>query len=347
MDKILSCIFVLILELNIYYCIGCTMNKMRFFPKISGIMSKFVAGFVGYHFGFWCLSLISVLLDITFQMFFYIWLGGYGILFLIMLFVCRDEIAKSYLDIIKQVKKYYVYVIPVVALHIFIIYFVCTNGQVDLDARTFISEVTTIVDTNKLSGIQTATGQVMSDNYLKRAFSFFGINSAVFCKLFTMHPLIYCRCVRASMNIILLAAGSFEVLKLIYKSSKNQIQDAMMSLMLAQTFLFVFDNSVYSNASFILYRAYEGKAYLSGSLILIVLFFSISLCKQNDLRYFCLLFMSMVVGVSISPSAAFVLPIVVTSITVPYIMIQRKYKLTMYLSLTLFPSIIYLFIAVI
>ncbi len=346
MHQILKAIIILTLELNIYVCFGCAMGKLRFFPEVSSLGGRLINGFLGYHFVFWCMALPCTYLKGSLHFTKIVWtviicvlLGGAGVLF-------HKEISRAYKDLLAALWKYKWYLIPCLALHAFILYYVCVNGQTDVDARTYIGEVTSMIDTDSLTGINPSTGLLINTIRLKRSFSMFGVNSAVLCSMFHMHPLIFCRTVRAAINIIILASVTFEIFQCVYRKYEDKREHAIMALMLAQCCLFLFTNSIYTSSSFILYRAYEGKAYCSGALVLIAIYLAVRLCGTNDRRFFLLIFIGMIAGMSLSASAGFILPLAAGSVVCAYIATERKWNYIIPMVFSFVPNIIYIMMSI-
>ncbi len=341
MFHVFKIVCILFIELNIYYCLGCIMSYIKFFPKVSSPAEKFIYGFLGYHFVFWIAAFGCTYLNESLHVLKLIWLFVICVL-MIACVLKRTEIVHSYKNIVMEFWKYKFFIVPCIGLVAFLIYFVCVNGQSDVDARTYIGEVTSIVDTGKLSGFSATTGQILQKISLKRSFTMFGVNSAVLCSIFKIHPLIFCRTVRASINIILLTVILFIIFEGIYKNYEEKVEHAIMSLMMAQSFLFLFANSIYTSSVFILYRTYEGKAYCSGVLILIAAYFAVKLCRTNDRRFFGMIFITMVTSMSISASATFITPLAAGCIVCAYIIINRKWKYIIPLFFSFMPNIVYI-----
>lgn len=341
MQYIIKIIFILLIELNLYFSLGCMMKKIRFLPKLSSVSGFFMQGFLGYHFLFWCVAVPCTFPDRSLSFLTVCWLVILCTLFIAGLIWCYREIRQAYRDMWETAWKYKYVLLPFALLLAFLIYYVSVNGKADVDARTYIGSVTTMVDTDHLMGIEPTAGYELKGIALKRSFEMIGANSAVLCKVFHIHPLIFCRTVRAAINIILLAAISFELFKWVYRRFENKTEHAAMALMLSLSGLFLFENSIYTSARFILYRTYEGKAYCSGALILISLYLAIMCCRTRDTRFFHLIFIEMVAGMSISPSATFILPVAAGSVIVAYILVKRKWDYSYRLLLSLMPNILY------
>lgn len=342
MQHVIKAIIILVIELNIYICLGSAMKKIRIFPEQTSLMGSFLNGFFIYHFLFWCIAFPCSLLNYTLNFLVTAW--GVVIIALVIFIAVfsRSEIVWTYKQMLSAFWKYKYCLIPCLIVQAVLIYYVCLNGQSDIDARTYLGEVTMMVDTNRLAGFAPTTGRLISNIAVRRGFSMFGANSAVLCVLFQIHPLIFCRTVRAAINVIMLAAVLLEIFRWVYRRKEDAAVHAMMTLMLSQSFLFLFANSIYTSSAFILKRAYEGKAYCSGVLVLFALYLSIKLCEMKDKRYFILMFMGMIAGISLSASAAMIPPLMIGSVMGAYILVERKWSYIPQLLAALSPNIIYI-----
>lgn len=242
--------------------------------------------------------------------------------------------------------RYKLFLIPCLLLTAIVTYYICINGQIDIDSRTYIGEVTSMVETGRLAGISVTTGQEIAVIYLRRSFSMFGANSAVLCKLFQIHPLVFCRTTRAAINIFLFTDVVFELFRWIFRYRKTSVEHALLCTMMTLGLLFAFSNTIYTEARFLLYRAYEGKAYCAATLLMATVFISIRLCESMDGHYFILLFLDMLTGMSISASATFALPLAGGSIILAHALYQRKWRYIPALLLAALPNLIYIFLNV-
>lgn len=352
MRHIPTILIILFLELNIYYCLGYVMGRVKWLPKTENFNRRLINGFLGYHFLFWCISFTCILFNATLNLLTILWVSVICVFMALILVKYWKDLIRSYVEVFLFFIKYKWFFVPCFALMAFIVYYISVNGSVDIDARTYIGEVTTMLDTNKLIGVQATTGSIMKyGEYLvvpfRRACAMFGANSAVLCHIFKIRPLIFCRTVRAAIDIILYVSVCYQVFSFIYEKSQNSVENTVMALMLAESALFLFNNTIYTHARFLLYRAYEGKAYCAGILVLTAISLAVLFCKTKDMRYFVLILIDMIASMSISASAAFIPPLAVGSIILAYSIMERKLKYVVALILSLSPNILYILLTII
>lgn len=345
MTHIIKLGLILLIECNLFYLLGFLMNKIKYLPEQESVVGKFVSGFIGYHFLFWCVSFPQSILVGKLDCLTKTWLIVLILIIVLASIFFRKELFDSYKAILVTSWKYRLYVIPCSCVLIFFIYYVCVNGQNDIDARVYIGDVTTILDTNKLVGINTSLGVELDVIPYRRAFTMFEENSAVMCDIFNVRPLLYCRTVRAIENIILFFSATFLILKFIYRMREDVIEHSIIVSMLAISMLFLLSNSIYTSSSFILHRAYEGKAYTSGTLVLISIYMCIMLCHTNDDKFFWMILFTMIASMSISATAILVTPVIVVSIVLAYIIIEKKWKWFLKLLFAISPNIVYFLVS--
>lgn len=345
----IQAIIILLIELNIYMFLGCAMKRIPIFPKHISFLEAVAYGFCAYHFLFWCMAFPSSLKGQSLDFLANCWVLAIGVSMVVIVAICRREVLRCYRQIASYVRNCRAYLIPFFLVVFVITYYVCVNGQVDLDARQYIGEVTMRVDTNSLSGIDAISGQPSDNISARYGMAMFGANSAVLCVLYGIHPLIFCRIERAAMNILMLAIVLLLLFYRLYryhnkaKASHEVALHALMGAMLSLSFLFLFANTIYTSSAFILNRAYEGKAYCSSVMLLVALYLSIRVAMTQDKRYFALLFITMSASLSLSGSAALITPLVAISVVGAWIFLKHRWSYLPFLAASLLPNFYYFY----
>lgn len=346
MTNIIKSIVVLFLELNIYQSLGYAMCESKYFPDAHTFLQKSIYGFLGYHVLFWCIAFPCTLRNKTLKFLTIVWCICICSLLAIIIFTYFRKLIIMYKYTFYAVLKYKLYLIPCLLIIILFIYYVCINGVVDIDARTYIGEVTSMVDTGKISGISVTSGMNIQIIQLKRSFAMFGTNSAVLCNIFQIHPLVFCRTTRATINVLFFCGTSFEIFRWLYRAKIDSIEYALLCVMLTTSTLFFFANTIYTESAFLLHRAYEGKAYCASTFVLITILITIYLCEFMDKRFFFLLFLDLLAGMSISASSTFVLPLISSSILLIQFFIKKSWIFIWGTILTILPNLIYLVLSI-
>lgn len=346
MLNILKCILVLFIELNIYQGLGYALGRIKYLPTAQTFLQREIFGFLGYHVLFWCIAFPCTLLTNSLKLLTITWIIVIGILILFVGIRYFRSLAEVYRKTAMAAWNERLYLIPCLFMVSLVAYYVCVNGQIDIDARTYIGEVTSMVDTGKLAGISVTSGIEIQMLQLKRCFSMLGANSAVLCETFQVHPLVLCRTTRGALNILFFSAVLFESFRWVLRRWNNTLAHALLCTMLALGLLFAFSNTIYTESRFLLYRAYEGKAYCASTLVMITILIAIKLCESMDMRYFWILFLDMLAGMSISPSAAFILPLAGGSIILANAFCKKRWQHIPALLLSVLPNLIYIFLSI-
>lgn len=342
MISILKALLIIFVEINVYHILGIGLMKVKWLPPPQNMIQKLLYGFVIYYCIFWIIAFPASLCNSSLQLVTIIWFVVFSIFFSTEVICCYQNIILNYKRLFEKIIKYRVLMISFSICSGVLLYYTCINGQSDIDAHTYIGEITSMVATNKIVGIEPMTGHVVNEIEFRRSFSLLGVHSAVLCKIYHLHPLIFCRLTRASINIILLIFALLELFSKIYKQKKHAIEYAIMASMLSLASLFLFENTIYTSASFILNRTYEGKAYCAGTLILIAIILSVELFEYKDTRYFTLIYIYMISSLFISASSVLIMPLMIGIIVLSSMIIDKKWGYFWRLILSLSPNIIYI-----
>lgn len=346
MLNIIKCILALFIELNIYQCLGYAMGRLPCIPEARTFLQKSIYGFLGYHVLFWCLAFPCTLLNRSLNLLTILWLILICALLLAIWFFYHSELLTMYRNALAAAWRYKLYFIPCLIIGMLVIYYVCVNGQSDTDARTYIGEVTSMVDTGRLAGISVTSGMEIDVIRLRRSFAMFGANSAVLCRIFRVHPLVLCRTTRAAINVLFFAGAALELFRWVFRRQKNVMEQTLICTILTLGALFAFTNTIYTESRFLLYRAYEGKAYCASTLVLVTILIAIRLYDSGDKRFFVVLFLDMLAGMSISASATFILPLAGGSIILAIAFHTKKWTYIPALLLAVLPNIVYVLLTI-
>ena len=343
---LIEIILILAIEFNIYHCIGVLIEKINIIPAKQSFSRRLLYGFLTYQMLFWCVALPCTILNKSLSFLTVLWLIVISIIIITAIVLARKEIVNSILKLYAFILKYKWFIIPCLLLHVFLLYYVCTHGRNDIDAWTYIGEITTALETNRIAGIDPVTGYDTAFLFLRYMFSTIAQNSAVLCRIFNIHPLIFCRTVRATINVVLLSFGSFEIFKLIFKHNKEKIEKSIIALILAQSAHFLFINTSYTSARFLIFRGYEGKAYCAGVLVLVTILICTQLFKTNNKKYFILLLIDMIAGMAISTSSVFVLSLCAGGLMAAHILQKKQWSYIPYFIFAMLPNIIFVLLKI-
>ena len=183
-------------------------------------------------------------------------------------------------------------------------YYVSINGESNEDARYYIGLMTTSVDTDSLFRYNVYNGYQGDSLYLRRALATFEIHGAVLCQITKIHPLVLARVFRASQNVILTSAIVYLCSKeLLVRDEEQKESKAIVTVVFFWMLQMIFADTIYTPAAFLLYRAYEAKAYTANMLVLLGLYLSIKYTSEKNIRGFILLIIFLWGSMALSTSA--------------------------------------------
>ena len=336
----LKTILILFIQINLFLFLGSFSSSFLSKKDSDSVFigQMICTGFIVYHSFFWMLAFPWALFDLPFKSLAIIWLTIIVILIVLYLFITRNYFLILYRSLFIFVKNNIVYISVSFSFLWLIVFLSTRNGFWDIDSQTYIGEVTTILGTDHIMSINPTTGLPLARSlFLRRGCSLFGAESAFWCYFFNLHPLIYCKIVRAALNPILLAFGAYSVLRLIHYSAESAL---IFTIFSCPAFL-LFDNSGYTNTRFLLHRGYEGKAYLSGTLIVITILICIIYIRAQSRISFILLLLNEIAALSISASSLYLIPPILISVLGAYIITKKEWNKIPLLLVLIVPNAVF------
>ena len=182
-------------------------------------------------------------------------------------------------------------------------FYVATHGVADDDAMYYIGLVNTTASTDRIYQYNVYTGEIMSAMYGRRALVTFEIQSAVYAQVWNLHALLVTRIFRACENVILTGFAVYLCgTQLFYKAEKREKKSVL--LMIFYFFMLpMFANTIFTPATFLLRRGYEGKAFTANVIAVVVLYQIVRVLRTNQKKEIALLLLICWGSVAISTSA--------------------------------------------
>lgn len=186
-------------------------------------------------------------------------------------------------------------------------YYVSVNGESNEDARYYIALMTTSVDTDSMFRNNVYNGYYTESLYLRRVLVTFEIQGAVLSQMTGIHPLLIARIFRANQNVILTSAAVYLCSKsLLWKKEEESTDKALLSVGIFWILQLAFADTIYTPAAFVLYRAYEAKAFTAYFIVLTGLYLCTKLLEEKDKRILLLIGIFLWGSVAVSTSAMLV-----------------------------------------
>ena len=270
--------------------------------------ARLVLGFLCYQILFQVCALPFILLERKLTELTTVWNGLLGIVLIVGIFLNREVLGKEMISTIQRVKKNRLYVLIGTLVIIAICYYVIVNGRLDDDSNYYIGLVTTTVEMNSMFKNNVYNGFMVPSLYLRRVLVTFEINAAVLAKTFQIEPIILMRVFRTSGNVILSAMCMYAIGEIVYRkrTEEERFRRSIAFMILAMCANFLMERTIYTSGTFMLHRAYEGKAYAGGTLLLFTIYLCMSIVIEKKKQNYLWVILFLWAAVTISTSAVIV-----------------------------------------
>jgi len=305
---IIKAILLILAELVIYWMIGALASAAISGKKKMNMGIQVIAGFLCYQILFQICALPFIMIKASLTQLTACWNVVLLLAVAVGGFIGRKTLVQQGKELIAQVKAQPGYYAAGTVVVILLCYYVALNGRLDDDSVYYIGLVNTTLETDTMFRHNVYTGQLLPSLYLRRVLVTFEINSAVLAKNFQIDPIILMRVSRASLNIILSAFAIKGIGKLVYaKREPAECERKSITFMVIALYAnFLMDKTIFTSATFLLHRAYEGKAYAAGTLILFVTYICLELILEKRKRNYLWMLIVLWASVAISTSALIV-----------------------------------------
>ena len=277
-------LLLLVFELIIEYLFGTMLTKLVL-KKSSNPGMNLLVGFMAYQALFQVLSLAVTLTTSVLHHLTFIWGVCLFIVVLLSIWIGKDVVKQQLLEYIQIAKQQKAVVLFAMCIIVAFCYYVSINGESNDDAQYYIALMTTSIDTDSLFQYNVYTGVEMESLYLRRALATFEIHSAVLSQMFGIHPLLVARIFRACQDVILTSVAVLLCSKTIFwRKEKDGVEKALLTVSVFWMIQIPFANTIYTPATFLLYRAYEAKAFTANFVVLFGLYLCIKLLRERSIR---------------------------------------------------------------
>ena len=204
------------------------------------------------------------------------------------------------------------------------------------DAAYYVANVSTNIATNTINIYEPFTGIIQDEFYSRYLLGLYTVHNSVVCQLAGIHPLLLTKTVMSVFTIITSYIVYAQIGKKLFFNNREKVWKMLCFLSMIQFFF----HTVYSNASFLLMRGYEGKSILANVVLPFVLY--LGLCLFEDIKNrgaWMLLFCIGIAGVDISMSAMSIVPVAVSAVCILGIIYHRAWKYLKYYVVCILPSV--------
>lgn len=331
--------FLLILiYLTIFFSLGNAM--LHFCKQTRSFSLSLLSGFFLYHLLFSVIALPCILTQQTLTVLMRIWLPMLTGLLAFSLWLCRHNISQMTFSIKACSYAPQKLLLPCLAFGcvLFILYLSVCSYYVGWDTAFYVRTTLHAVENDSMYTLDAATGQLASTLSLRYALSPFYMNSAIFSRLFNLHPLLVQNITDGSICVFLAFAVIYRFGLLL---GGDDINKAYLTIIFA-TIIHLSHASLFSSSDFLLLRSYEAKAYCANVILPFVAYNLMVLWKTPDRKFHWLLFfLSVAASTAISMSSLFTVPVLVFSCSLIWL-IKRNLRFLRNIFLCMIPSMLFL-----
>lgn len=303
-----------------------------------------LSGFFAYHLLFSLVALPCILTQQTLTTLMWLWLPVLIGLLAFSFWACRHELVSEALKEIASLKTYLhtlqKLILPSIAAGcvLFILYLSVCSYYVGWDTAFYVRTTLHAVENDSMYTLDAATGQLASTLSLRYALSPFYMNSAIFSRLFNLHPLLVQNITDGSICVFLAFAVIYRFGLLL---GGDDINKAYLTIIFA-AIIHLSHASLFSTSDFLLLRSYEAKAYCANVILPFVAYNLMVLWKTPDRKFhWVLFFLSVAASTAISMSSLFTVPVLVFSCSLIWL-IKRKLRFLRNIFLCMIPSMLFL-----
>ncbi len=295
-------LLLLVFDLVFCYLFGTLINN-KIWKKQENSIENTLIGFFAQQAVFQVLALAVYWKTAILHHLSILWAGTVLLIVGVTFLFARKHVKKGIQNLIFIVQQNR----QIVLLGLFVMgltaFYVATHGVADDDAMYYIGLVNTTASTDRIYQYNVYTGEVMSAMYGRRALVTFEIQSAVYAQICNLHALLVTRIFRACENVILTGFAVYLCgTQLFYKAVDREKKSVLLMI-----FYFLmqpmFANTIFTPATFLLRRGYEGKAFTANVIAIFVLYQIVRVLRTNQKKEIVLLLLICWGSVAVSTSA--------------------------------------------
>ena len=197
---------------------------------------------------------------------------------------------------------------------------VIISYQFTLDASFYVGDVTTAIRTDTIKIYDAFTGDWQDHFDMRYFFATFPMNDAVMCSIFHIHPLLWCKMTISLTAILLTFMVLYMTGRQLFGASAGKICLFLLFAAVADFFMI----TIYTTATFLTTRSYEGKCLLANVVLHGILYIYIRLLEDvKDMRTWLLLLLVALGAPVLSSTSNMLVPAMIGVTIVPLALIKR------------------------
>lgn len=303
-----------------------------------------LSGFFFYHLIFNLVALPCILTGQTLTTLIRIWLPLLGVLLICGTWLSKDSVLASCKGLASelkaQLKKPSSLLLPALAAAsvLFILYLSVCSYYMGWDTAFYMRTVLHAVQNDSMYTLDAASGQAASVLSLRYALSSFYMNSAIFCRLMNLHPLILQNITGGSVCVLLAFMVIYRIGLFLFGDNRDK---ACLAIVFAAA-IHVSHASLFSPSEFLLLRSYEAKACCANIVLPFIVYSQLRLWKDPESwSGWGLLFLGAAAANAISMSSLLTVPLLMAGGSLIWL-VSRNLKALGRTLICLIPCLLYI-----
>lgn len=330
----IKAVIAVLVNLIVYFLFGTLFFNKK--DEHVSVMLTMGVGFFAY-FSLFCVFVLPTMFTYrTLSMLTLIWGIFIAIVCIGAILLKRKLIARMLKELGDYFRKNRILSAAIVLLILAQTVLIVKSYDFTLDAAYYVANASTSIDTNMINIYDPFTGAWQDHFELRYAFATYSINDAFLSKIYALPALVTTKTVMAATISILSNLMYLGIAKQLFKGDGKKMT-IMLFVVVYINYTFI---TLYTASNFLLTRTYEGKAVLGNVVVPLIFWMFLILVDENRLKlYWAIVFVIAFGATTISSSANMLVPAQLTILFLPYIVINKKWKMLPGYLLSLMPGV--------
>lgn len=338
MEQVIQCIILAAACLIVFFIFGALIAYIFDWPKTG--YQIILCGFFAYFSIFQMVALPLILWQRPLSLLYHVWRIVF--LFIVVLTVVMAAVKRRlpFHPAIGILRSVTLIKAAAAAAVLLLCCFVGIQHYLGWDTAYYIGTVNISLNTDSMYIVDAYTGVPGKYMDLRYALSSFYMHTAVLCKTFRLHPALVQQYTIGTLCVIMSCLTVYLIGRELFEKSKNSAAVLLLTWILLNFFF----KTDFTTSQFLLYRAYESKAYCANVIALGAVYITIRLWKDKMRGRSCWLelFIIAFAAIPISMSAILLLPAYLGIVLLAWLLVHRDIKVIPYGFICVLPNICYM-----